>query len=97
MKWLKRKARRMIEQLLYDVDETDSKKSHSLNSGVEGKYLHADPVLNFKIYKANNGQILEFRSYDSHNDRTDSATYIINTDEDVAEKVAKCLTRELMR
>jgi hypothetical protein len=60
-------------------------------------YIEDEPILSFRIYSAQNGKILEFSKYDRIKDRTDRSIYIIGKDEDVAEKVSKCLGLELMR
>jgi hypothetical protein len=98
MKWFKRKTKQMIEHLLYEFNDIGGVSSlNKVRSSLNDKHLQSDPVLNFKIYSVNNGHILEFRSYDAYNDKAESSVYIINKDEDIAERVAKCFTREFLR
>ena len=56
-----------------------------------------EPVLNFRIYNAQNGKILEFNKYDRKTDRNDRSIYIVEKDKDVVEYVGKCLSLELLR
>jgi hypothetical protein len=56
-----------------------------------------DPVLNFRIYNAQNGKILEFNKYDRKTDRSDRSIYIVEKDKDVVEYVGKCVSLELLR
>jgi hypothetical protein len=46
-------------------------------------------VLNFKVYSAVGGKVVEFRRYDRHKDRNDTTTYIITNDQDFGERIAK--------
>jgi hypothetical protein len=59
--------------------------------------VDADPVLNFRIYNAQNGKILEFSKYDCKTDRNNKSIYIIEKDKDIIEYVSKCLSLELLR
>jgi hypothetical protein len=56
-----------------------------------------NPVLNFRIFSAQNGTILEFRHYDRKTDRNNTSTFIVGENEDVSEYVRKCLPMELMK
>ena len=56
-----------------------------------------EPILNFRIYNAQNGKILEFNKYDRKTDRSDRSIYIVEKDKDVVEYVGKCLSLELLR
>ncbi len=56
-----------------------------------------EPILTFRIYSANNGQILEFRRYDRKTDRSNNSTYIIEKDKDIGEYVGKVLSLELLK
>lgn len=59
--------------------------------------VDAEPVLNFRIYNAQNGKILEFSKYDCKTDRSNKSIYIIEKDKDIVEYVGKCLSLELLR
>ena len=90
MNWLKRKLRNWLaedEQImsgkLIPVRESDS---------VEG-----DPVLNFKVYSAIGGKVVEFRHYDRQKDRNFTQTYIITNDQDFGERIAKIATMEALK
>ena len=56
-----------------------------------------EPVLNFRIYDAQNGKILEFSKYDRKTDRSNKSIYIVEKDKDITEYVGKCLSLELLR
>lgn len=64
----------------------------STRSGID-----SEPTLNFKVYSAVGGKIVEFTRYDRKSDRHDHQVYIINKDEDFGEKISKIATLEVLR
>ena len=56
-----------------------------------------DPKLNFRVYSAIGGTIVEFRRIDRKIDRSESTLYIIGKDEDFGEKIARIATLEHMK
>ena len=59
--------------------------------------IDSEPTLNFKVYSAVGGKIVEFSRYDRKTDRHDNQIYIIGKDEDFGEKIAKISTLEVLR
>jgi hypothetical protein len=59
--------------------------------------VDSEPTLQFKIYSAVGGKIVEFSRYDPRTDRQDRQIYIIGKDEDFGEKISKISTLEVMR
>lgn len=75
-------------------------KAYSQQKPVEDvstRHVDAEPILNFRIYSAQNGKVLEFNTYNRSTDKHKNAIYIINNDEDIAEKISKCVTMELLK
>ena len=93
MKWIKRKIRNWLNEPYED----EMSKDIGISPAIENSRPDTDPILNFRIYSAENGKILEFNRYDSVKDRHRTSMYIIGKDEDVAEKVSKCVTLETMK
>lgn len=94
MKWFKRKLRNWVREI---DNEACVDNSIGLISARENSRPDTDPILNFRIYSAENGKILEFNSYDRVKDRNRVNIYIINKDDDISEKVSKCLSLELLK
>ena len=95
MNWLKRKVIKWVRE---DWDKQYEKNRDVGIRAVEDTSVpETDPVITFRIYGAANGQILEFRSYDRKNDRSNNSTYIIEKDRDIGEFVTKCLSLELLK
>ena len=63
----------------------------------ETSCVESDPVLNFKVYSAVGGRIVEFRKYDRNRDRSETQTYIITNDQDFGERIAKIATMENLK
>ena len=90
MRFIKKTLRKW---LLEESDES----GYSVKSAHEENSVDDDPILSFRIFSASNGKILEFRTYDRVKDRSIRSLYIIGKDEDIAHKVSKCLSLELLK
>jgi len=91
MKWLKRKLRIWLQ-------EEDTLECASIGKiRVSEDCVESDPVLNFKVYNAIGGKIVEFRHYDRQKDRNFNQTYIITNDQDFGERIAKIATMEVLK
>ena len=67
-------------------------------STISGRnHIDSEPTLQFKVYSAVGGKIVEFSRYDRKSDRHDHQVYIIGKDEDFGEKIAKISTLEILR
>ena len=59
--------------------------------------INDEPILNFKVYSAVGGKVVEFRRYDRKSDRNDTTTYIITNDQDFGERISKIATMEKLK
>ena len=91
MKWLKRKLRNWLDE------NEEGNIIGSQLSIKERDSIESDPVLNFKVYSAVGGKIVEFRQYDRQRDRNFNQTYIITNDQDFGERIAKIATMENLK
>jgi hypothetical protein len=73
------------------------KLSRGLNSVSSTRDIGSDVSLQFKVYNAIGGKIVEFSRYDRKSDNVDHQIYIIGKDEDFGEKIAKISTLEILR
>jgi hypothetical protein len=87
-KWLNKK----IQQSNYNEDIHVKEKSYS-NS------LHdiCCNSLNFKVYKASGGTVLETSSYDRKTDRHNNSLYVITDEKDLGKEIGKIITLESLR
>ena len=90
-----RKLKRWIRYWLNDSDSIAKESPQLLVS--DGECLSSDPVLNFKVYNAIGGKVVEFRYYDRGKDRNHNQTYIITSEQDFGERIAKIATLESLK
>jgi len=53
--------------------------------------------MNFTVYRANGGHIIEHRIYDKRTDRNTNSLHIITDDKDLGEEIGKIITYENLR
>jgi hypothetical protein len=93
MKWLRRKLRNWV---LSDDTQNIMEKSICI-SNRESDCIESEPVLNFKVYSAIGGKVVEFRYYDRVKDRSHNQTYIITNEQDFGDSIAKIATMESLK
>ena len=59
--------------------------------------VNSDPTLQFKIYNAIGGKVVEFSRYDRKTDRSDHSIYVIGKEEDFGTKIAKIAMLETIK
>jgi hypothetical protein len=65
--------------------------------GIGSRDVGSDPTLQFKIYNAIGGKVVEFSRYDRKQDRHNHDIYIIGKNEDFGEKIAKIAMLECLK
>jgi hypothetical protein len=96
MNWFKKMV---ISWMREDWD----KSSNIVSSGSQLKVreetscVESEPVLNFKVYSAVGGKVVEFRYYDRVKDRSHNQTYIITNEQDFGDRIAKIATMESLK
>ena len=53
--------------------------------------------MNFTVYHANGGYVMEYSMYDRKTDRRDTALHIITSDQDLGQGIAHIITLEMLR
>ena len=77
--------------------EQDCYATVSPKNSISGRDVNSDPTLQFKIYNAIGGKVVEFSRYDRHKDRHNHDIYIIGKDEDFGAKIAKIAMLECLK
>lgn len=62
----------------------------------ESDELSTEPIT-FKMFKASGGWAIEFRQYDSRNDRFDSHLYVVNDEEELGKHISQIITMEALK
>ena len=100
MNWFKRMVVKWVREdwdnARQEQDCYPSPKAIGSNS-VSTRDVNSDPTLQFKIYTAIGGKVVEFSRYDRQKDRHFHDIYIIGKNEDFGEKIAKISTLEALR
>ena len=95
MKWLKNKVIKWVRD---DWNEVNEKNSIAIRArDLDAVPYEEDPILNFRVFSAVGGQVVEFRRYDRKTDRSESTTYIIHKDDDFGDKIAKVANLEMLK
>ena len=95
MNWLKNKVIKWVKE---DWDNPREDRSVGIRArDFDAVPYEEDPILNFRVFSAVGGQVVEFRRYDRKTDRTESTTYIIHKDDDFGDKIAKVANLEMLK
>lgn len=85
---------------LYNKYANENVKSVGIDSGIfpreSTNELNSSPKLNFKIFTANGGYILEFYKYDYKKDQSESQLYVIPSSEELTESITMICQREFL-
>ena len=100
MNWFKRMVVKWVREdwdnARQEQDCYPSPKAIGSNS-VSTRDVNSDPTLQFKIYTAIGGKVVEFSRYDRQKDRHFHDIYIIGKNEDFGEKIAKIAMLESLK
>jgi hypothetical protein len=90
MNWLRRKLRRWLNE----EDEIKLARATVIERDHDRPSQNG---MNFCLYKAVGGHILESRVYSQKTDRTEGTLYMIHEDQDFAKQVAQAIMLEQMK
>ena len=96
MNWLKLKLRNWVMSAR-DSREEVYQTSKLASSTISGRDVNSDPTLQFKVYNAIGGKVVEFSRYDRQKDRNFHDIYIIGKDEDFGEKISRIAMLEVLK
>ena len=97
MSWLKNKLRNWI--LSDDPEDSMLTVSPKRSRGcapVSGRSFETRGM-NFTVYQANGGHILEYNFYDNKRDESETRLHIITADQDLGQGIAHIITYEMLR
>jgi hypothetical protein len=104
MNWFKRKIVKWVREDWENAGQAreedcyeSPKLSRGMNTVSTRSGIDSEPTLQFKVYSAVGGKVVEFNRYDPKTDRNDRQVYIIGKDEDFGEKIAKISMLESLR
>ena len=99
-RWLMKKLVEGAEFEKRQSQERESAKSVNRLSNslsVERSIDQPERAIQFTVYSANGGRVVETRRYDKKTDRHTNGLYVINNDTDFGKEIDKIITMEALR
>lgn len=104
-KWLANKCKQAWENSQYEEKgeaislntlSSNRPKVNRISKGRESDDLSTEPIT-FKMFKASGGWAIEFRQYDSRNDRVETSLYVVNDEEELGRHISQIITMEALK
>lgn len=92
MKWLKNKLREWV----FDTGEDGYATVKPARATISSRTLETRGM-NFTVYHASGGHVLEYNQYDEKTDRHYNRLHIIPTDQDLGQGISHIITLEMLR
>ena len=96
MNWFKKLVINWVRED-WENDRKEGSSQLTASRDIEAKMCDSDPILNFRVFSAVGGKVVEFRRYDRKTDRNDTTSYIITNDQDFGERISKIVTMESIK
>jgi hypothetical protein len=90
LKWFNKKVQNDLKESRAEVYPSETIGSSRVSN-------LASSGMNFTVYKANGGFILEYHQYDRHRDRSEHKLHIVTDDKDLGEELGKIISFETLR
>jgi hypothetical protein len=96
MKWLKKVITNWVREDWDNVKEPMANLTSTGRVRPTPQEINSNGM-NFTVYRANGGHIIEHRVYDRRLDSTNNNLHIITDDKDLGEEIGKIITYEQLR
>ena len=103
MKWLdnwilqRAKRIRQREETMYETDRLSNTVTSSLRSLDSANIGTSRHRMNFTVYRANGGMMVEYNRYDERKDHHHCELHIVHPDQDLGEALGKIVTFESLK
>ena len=94
--WFKQKVISWVREDWQKVRHGDNDLVVSPVTSSKGRRLDQHGM-NFTIYSANGGYVMEYSKYDPRTDERNSALHIITSEQDLGQGIAHIITLEMLR
>ena len=78
------------------IGSNRSRKANRISTIRESDDFSTEPIT-FKMFKASGGWAIEFRQYDSRNDRVDTNLYVVNDEQELGKHISQIITMEALK
>jgi hypothetical protein len=90
--------RRWLRNWITNFDSDHAGLSVTKESTIGSRSLNSDHhPMNFQIYRASGGYIVEFSRYDRKRDEANRNLHIITDEQDLGDSISKIVTLEMLR
>jgi hypothetical protein len=101
-RWLMKK---LVEGADFEKRQNQERESAQKISRLSGSLISVSPpnidqperAIQFTVYNANGGRVIETRRYDKKTDRNTNGLYVINNDADFGKEIDKIITMEHLK
>ena len=97
MNWFKRMVVKWVREDWDNARQEQDCYATPKSIAVSSRDVNSEPTLQFKIYNAIGGKVVEFSRYDRQKDRNYHDIYIISKEEDFGAKIAKIAMLESLK
>ena len=94
IRWITRNEEDEKMEVAMSSNAVSKRKSAMIQTTSNNNIEDGNQGMNFTVYHATGGKIIQIRTYDSRTDRTSSELYIVTDKEDLGEELAQIITRE---
>jgi hypothetical protein len=94
--WIKRLLSRSRDDEGVDMSNLIMVGSNTISRG-EPQIDQPERAIQFTVYNANGGRVVETRRYDRQKDRSSNGLYVITSNQDFGHEIDKIITMELLR
>jgi hypothetical protein len=103
--FIKRWFAKMSQEVWEEARHGNSIRAANDIVGMKQARISASPVsidqperaIQFTVYSANGGRVVETRRYDRHKDRSQTGLYIITGEQDFGKEIDKIITMETLK
>ena len=79
------------------INEDETEMLSAIASGRVERSLDSDRAMNFRIFPAQGGRVVEINRYDSVKDRHYNSLYIVTNEQDLGKEIERIIVQEHLR
>lgn len=102
-KWISKKVKQAWDEANKPARDVEAEAYNSMKMSTIGggpKTISASPRVNgmqFTVYPANGGHVLEYNYYDPKTDRHNNSLHLINADQNMGDVIGHAITLEMLK
>lgn len=100
-KWISKKVKQAWDEANKPARDVEAEAYNSMKSiGGPKNTISGSPRANgmqFTVYQANGGHVLEYQYYDPKTDRHNNSLHLINADQNMGDVIGQAITLEMLK